>query len=490
MTKRSLNYQFKRLMLPGLKRWICIILFGIGVIVIGVFLLLGYHPITVTGLFIREVLEHAADVLPHRISGLLVVVTGTILIFASTHKMITNVLRAYVSDERESIPDVLYKVRHLDSGARIVVIGGGTGLSTLLRGLKTFTSNITAVVTVGDDGGSSGRLREATGVVPPGDIRNCITALADEEKLVTELFSYRFEQAHGEGLEGHSFGNLFLTAVYSMTNGDILEAARLASRVLNSRGTVLPSTLTPIQLIAEMEDGTVQKGESSIPKANGKIKQLSFEPPNIKPTPEALEAIMDAELIVLGPGSLYTSIIPNLLIPGIADAIKLSPARKIYIANVLTQAGETMGYTVGDHIQALFEHTKTAPGPNQRLIEAVVVNERPPIIAPDSPAIAVPCDAGRIESQGVRVVRSELVGERTFGHHDSLRLAEAIMTWFNKEKKVNTKPVASAISTKLGTTSTTTAGDTTSSSDDSGSSEVIEIDNSSDLAEERRAQVV
>ncbi len=486
--KRSINYQVKRMMLPGLKRWICINLLAIAVIVVGVFLLLGYHPITVAGLFLREVLEHAADVLPHRISGLLIVIAGASLVFFTTLKMMRNVLRAYVSDERESIPDVLYKVRHLDSGARIVVIGGGTGLSTLLRGLKTYTSNITAVVTVGDDGGSSGRLREATGVVPPGDIRNCITALADEEKLVTELFSYRFE--HGDGLEGHSFGNLFLTAVYSMTNGDILEAARLASRVLNSRGTVLPATLTPIQLIAEMEDGTIRKGESNIPLAMKRIKQLSFEPSNIKPTPEALEAIMDAELIVLGPGSLYTSIIPNLLIPGIADAVKLSPARKIYIANVLTQSGETIGYTVGDHIQALFDHTKTEPGQNQRLIEAVVVNERPPIIPPESTAVAVACDAERIKGQGIRVVRCALVGERTFGHHDSQRLAKAIMTWFDREKKLRAKSPAG---TKSGVVTVAATGNTTITATEEASSDIIDIE-SAELAEaleiERRAQVV
>lgn len=161
--KRSLDHQLKRLMLPGLKRWICISLFGIGVIVIGALLLLGYHPITVTGMFVREILEHAAEVLPHRISGIMVILGGAILIFASTQKMIRNVLRAYVSDERESIPDVLYKRRHLDRGARVVVVGGGTGLSTLLRGLKNFTANITAIVTVGDDGGSSGRLRQEIG---------------------------------------------------------------------------------------------------------------------------------------------------------------------------------------------------------------------------------------------------------------------------------------------------------------------------------------
>jgi len=436
--KRTLRNQVQRLMLPGLKRWICISLFGVGVIVIGCLLLLGYHPITVTGMFLREILEHTAEVLPHRISGIIIVLGGVILIFAATSKMIKNVLRAYVSDERESIPDVLYKQRHLDRGARVVVIGGGTGLSTLLRGLKNFTSNITAVVTVGDDGGSSGRLRQALGVVPPGDIRNCITALADEEKLVTELFSYRFEQ--GDGLEGHSFGNLFLTAVYSMTNGDMLEAARLAGRVLNSRGTVLPSTLTPIQLVAEFEDGKIEHGESNIPLVKGRIKRLSVEPVNIKPTPDAIEAITEAELIVLGPGSLYTSIIPNLLIPGIADAIKLSPAKKIYISNVLTQAGETVGYTVSDHIQALFDHSRTMPRESQALLEAVVVNDGTPIIPSDSTAIAVECDAEKVQSLGVQVVHSDLVGEKTFGHHDSMKLAAAIMDWFLREKKANTKP--------------------------------------------------
>lgn len=433
--KHSLDHQLKRLMLPGLKRWIGISLFGIAVIVIGALLLLGYHPITVTGMFMREVLEHAADVLPHRISGLMVILGGAILIFASTQKMIRNVLRAYVSDDdRESIPDVLYKRRHLDRGARVVVIGGGTGLSTLLRGLKTFTTNITAIVTVGDDGGSSGRLRQTLGIVPPGDIRNCITALADEEKLVTELFSYRFQQ--GDGLEGHSFGNLFLTAVYSMTNGDMLEAARVAAKVLNSRGTVLPSTLTPIQLIAEFEDGSKAVGESQIPLAQRKIERLTFEPASIKPTPEAIEAIMDAELIVLGPGSLYTSIIPNLLVPGIADAIKLSPARKIYVSNVLTQIGETVGYSVGDHVQALLDHSKTIVGEGQNLIEAVVVNDGTPVIPSDSSANAVLLDAKRVEGLGVNVVHSPLVGEKTFGHHDSLMLAKAIMEWFEREKKV------------------------------------------------------
>jgi hypothetical protein len=274
--KRPLDYHFRRLMLPGLKRWIAIILMGITTIVLGVFLLLGYHPVTVTGMFFRELLEHAADVLPHRWSGVIVITSGALIIGLAIVKMTASVLGAYLPEDRESVPDVLYRRRHLDRGPKVVVVGGGTGLSNLLRGLKNFTNNITAIVTVGDDGGSSGRLRAEYGVLPPGDIRNCITALADEEKLVTELFRYRFES--GEGLEGHSFGNLFITAICSMTQGDMLQAVKVASRVLNSCGQVLPSTLTNLTLVAEMHDGSVVKGETQISHANGRIKRLYTEP--------------------------------------------------------------------------------------------------------------------------------------------------------------------------------------------------------------------
>ncbi len=233
--KNSLNYRFRSLMLPGLKRWIAIIFFGIAAIVLGVFLLLGYHPITVTGQFLRDLMEHAADVLPHRISGIIGIIGGAILICLAFARMTLLLLGAYLPSDRESIPDVLYRKRHLERGPKVVVVGGGTGLSNLLKGIKSYTNNITAIVTVGDDGGSSGRLSQELGVLPPGDIRNCITALADEEKLVTELFRYRF--GSGKGLEGHNFGNLFLAAIWDITKGDMLEAVRVASRVLNSCGT-------------------------------------------------------------------------------------------------------------------------------------------------------------------------------------------------------------------------------------------------------------
>lgn len=263
--KNTWQYRLRSFILPGLKRWILFIFCGIAVIVFGVLLLLEEHPVRMMLDLTNALLSDATKVLPHKISGIIAISVGGFLTAAAVGKLALSILGAYVPDERESIPDVLYRKRLLDRGPRVVVIGGGTGLSTLLRGLKQFTSNITAIVTVGDDGGSSGRLREELGVLPPGDIRNCITALADEDKLVTELFRYRFQQ--GNGLEGHSFGNLFLTAVCAITNGDMLEAARVATRVLNSCGQVLPSTLSGMTLEAELENGQRIVGECHIPES-------------------------------------------------------------------------------------------------------------------------------------------------------------------------------------------------------------------------------
>jgi uncharacterized cofD-like protein len=351
--------------------------------------------------------------------------------------MTISVLGAYLPDDRESIPDVLYRRRHLDRGPKVVVIGGGTGLSNLLRGLKNYTSNITAIVTVGDDGGSSGRLREELGVLPPGDIRNCITALADEEKLVTELFRYRFEA--GQGLEGHSFGNLFLTALCSITKGDMLEAVRVASRVLNSCGQVLPSTLNSVVLVAEMADGSTVRGESHITSAKGQITRLGCEPDNPVATPEALAAIADADLIILGPGSLYTSICPNLLIKGIPEALREARARKIYICNVMTQEGETTNYTVADHVQTLLLHARVTPGIGTRLINAVLVNREapPPELNAGHYGVATPVryDPERLKELKVVGVLRSVLSSTLNCHHDPDKLAKAIMEWFVRQKK-------------------------------------------------------
>lgn len=442
---KELVRKFRTMLLPGLKRWILILSIGIVVIVVGALLLLGYHPITVTGSFLRDLMEHAAEVLPHRISGIIAITAGSLIVCLAVMRVIISVLGAYIPEDRESIPEVLYKRRHLDSGPKIAVIGGGTGLSTMLRGLKSYTSNITAIVTVGDDGGSSGRLRAELGVLPPGDIRNCITALADEEKIVTDLFRYRFES--GQGLEGHNFGNLFLTALYSMTDGNFMEAVRVAGKVLNIKGTVLPATLEGLQLSAEMTDGTKISGESNITEAGGQISRLFLEPADCKATPEAIEAIMDAELIILGPGSLYTSIIPNLLIAGVSNAIRKSKAKKLYVCNVMTQKGETSDYSVGDHVEALLEHSQTPKDKGFSLIDAVLINDQLPVIPAGSPARPVPFDADKIRSFGLAPVKRGLVTPESGVHHDPQQLSKIIMLWFFRSKR--RKPVNKTLQSDL-----------------------------------------
>lgn len=449
--KNTWQYRLRSFILPGLKRWILFIFCGIAVIVFGVLLLLEEHPVRMMLDLTNALLSDATKVLPHKISGIIAISVGGFLTAAAVGKLALSILGAYVPDERESIPDVLYRKRLLDRGPRVVVIGGGTGLSTLLRGLKQFTSNITAIVTVGDDGGSSGRLREELGVLPPGDIRNCITALADEDKLVTELFRYRFQQ--GNGLEGHSFGNLFLTAVCAITNGDMLEAARVATRVLNSCGQVLPSTLSGMTLEAELENGQRIVGECHIPESGAqRIRRIRCQPESPAATPEALEAIMNAEFLILGPGSLYTSIIPNLLVKGVSEAITQSRAKKVYVCNVRTQRGETSNYSVSDHVRALLEHAGFVGGSQigaPRLVDRVLVHGD----EHDGRNIPEPVrfDPEKLKALGARPMVRDVASVQSPGHHDPEKLAEALMLWYvrrknrrvfwrNAEKKVADEP--------------------------------------------------
>lgn len=427
-------------MLPGLKRYILMIALSIASIVFGVLWMLDKHPLMRIGNFLHDVVTDWKQVLPTQVNGIIAISLGGVCLFVFIVKLTQEVLGAYLPEDREAIPDVLYRRRYLERGPKVVVIGGGTGLSTLLRGLKRYTNNITAIVTVGDDGGSSGRLRQELGVLPPGDIRNCITALADEDKIVTELFRYRFES--GEGLEGHSFGNLFLTAVCAITHGDMIEAVRTASRVLNSCGQVLPSTLDAVNLMAEFEDGTVVRGESHITEAGKRIRRLFCEPADVKPTHEALEAILDAELIVLGPGSLYTSIVPNLIIPGIVDAVRRSQAQKLYVCNVMTQPGETSDYSVGDHVDTILKHASQAsPDPTMTLMDAVLVNDygAPPTGLPAG-ARPVRYDPERLREWGIVPIHKSLVSDALPSHHDPLKLARVIMMWFFRSKKKKKQP--------------------------------------------------
>lgn len=415
-------------LLPGLqiKRWFAMIFIGSLLILLGTMIMFNMRPVFFTMEFIRHIAEKA----PSGIVGLAVAILGMIVFFKGWQK--TNLSIMGLSDEKEkgSLLEALYRRRKLNHGPKIVAVGGGTGLSMLLKGIKKITNNITAIVTVGDDGGSSGRLREEMGVLPPGDIRNCIAALADDEDLVTKLFQYRFKT--GEGLEGHSFGNLFLTALCSIT-GDMVRAVKESSNVLSIRGRVLPSTLDDMKLVAEMDDGRIVRGESTIPKAHGKIKRLFTDPEDCRALPEVITAIKDADLIILGPGSLYTSVIPNLLIKEIAKEINESSAKKIYVCNIMTQPGETDGYSVADHVNAIIDHA----GP---VMDAVLVNDSLPenlaLKYEAANSFPVKLDVDNIKKTSVRIVSKKLIEESKEGfvRHSSNRVARAIYYWYRKNK--------------------------------------------------------
>lgn len=317
---------------------------------------------------------------------------------------------------------------------RIVVIGGGTGLSVMLRGLKEKPVDITAIVTVADDGGSSGRLRSELSMVPPGDIRNVLTALADTEPLLGQMLEYRFKR--GRGLAGHSLGNLILAAMQEIT-GDFVTGVRELSRVLAVRGRVLPASGTAIVLRAEMEDGTIVVGESKIPLAGGKIRRVSIEPADVAPLPDAIEAIREADAILIGPGSLYTSILPNLLVPEITKTIAESDALKIFICNVMTQPGETDNYTVSDHLNAVREHV------GQDLFDYVIVNngEIPEQVQSkyaEKGAKAVHLDLDEVTRKGYKVIADKLVLFRTYLRHDARKLSQHIYqlveSWMFKKR--------------------------------------------------------
>lgn len=306
---------------------------------------------------------------------------------------------------------------------RIVVIGGGTGLAVMLRGLKQLPVTITAIVTVADDGGSSGRLRSDMGMPPPGDIRNVLVALADTEPMLEKVLQYRFQ--NGNGLAGHNLGNLILAAMQDIT-GDFTHAIREMSRVLAVRGQVLPATGQEVTLRAEMTDGTCVVGESQIPLAGKQIRRVFLEPDSAEPLPEALEAIGAADAIVIGPGSLYTSILPNLLVKGMADAIRASRGRIIYICNVMTQPGETDGYTAFDHFDAIHRHV------GENLIDTIILNnETPPaailqLYAEEGAAMVVP-DIERLRETGCHVWAENLLQTRSVLRHDAERLSQLIL---------------------------------------------------------------
>ncbi len=321
---------------------------------------------------------------------------------------------------------------------RVVAIGGGTGLSTLLRGLKHYVarrrqeserhpiSDLAAIVTVTDDGGSSGRLRREYRVLPPGDIRNCMVALSQDEALLGRLFQYRFHA--GRGLRGHSFGNLFLTALSHVT-GDFAEAVRVSGEVLAIRGRIFPTTLENVSLEAVMTDGKIVLGETRIAKCGKKIRRLSLRPRHVRPLPEVLEAIRKADIILVGPGSLYTSILPNLLVAGVAEAIEKSSATRIYVANLMTQPGETQGFSLGDHVRVIYGHTR------RKLFDWVVASNQ--LISPEVArrysrrgAEPVLLDIQELQRLGVRCLLDNLLEEHGVVRHNTTRLAQLLIEEF------------------------------------------------------------
>ncbi len=347
---------------PGMyiKRWLLLVFLGCVLLFAGMALIL-YSYIPAPGFLLKQIIYDITG-LRQLLPGIIVSAVGAALVVFGLWRTLHSVINA-IMPSGDKLVDVIYNRRRLEKGPRVVVIGGGTGIPVLLRGLKIYTDNLTAIVTVADDGGSSGRLRGDLGILPPGDIRNCLVALADREPLMEDLLQYRFTA--GE-LKGHNMGNLLLAALCDISGG-FDRAVRSLSRVLAVRGQVFPATLADVRLCAEMEDGSVVSGESKISKSHNKIKRVYLDPGNCRSTGEVLKAIQEADAIIMGPGSLYTSILPGLMVQGIPEAITCARAAKIYICNVMTQPGETDGYSASRHLQAIIDHAG-------EIVDYIVVN--------------------------------------------------------------------------------------------------------------------
>ena len=414
---------------PGMrfKRWLLLFAGGVMLASLGIAVVFNYKYID----NIEEAIFKAVylwsgsyDYTFTALVGMLMVLLGVGVMLVAARFVIRSVITVLLpANSSEKLVDLLYEKRKLGKGPAITVVGGGHGLSVLLRGIKQATSNVTAVVTVADDGGSSGRLREELGMIPPGDLRNCLVALADTEPLMEKLFQHRFE---GDSqLSGHSFGNLFIAAMAQVT-GDVETALKESSKVLAVKGRVLPASKEFVRLDAIMEDGSVVCGESKIPEAHKKIHRVKLFPEHVEAVQSSLDALRDAEAIVLGPGSLYTSIMPNLLVEGIGDALCRSKAVKIYICNVMTQPGETDGYTASMHVKAILDHA------GRYAVDYVIVNSSP---GPEdfkkkyaeAGAYPVIVDEDVLMALGVGVIKADLITAHDAIHHDPKKLAESVM---------------------------------------------------------------
>ncbi len=400
----------------GIKRWLLLLVGGIALLTLGFgSLLRQLYPLP--SIFYYLTFQFIHPILRIILVGLV----GVALVALALFRINQTLLAPFVHTDSETVANAIYQYRQRERGPKIVAIGGGHGLSVLLRGLKKQTANITVIVTVADDGGSSGRLRRELGVLPPGDFRNCIAALASDEALTTQLFQYRF--GDGNGLNGHSLGNLFITAMAEVT-GSFERAILESGRVLAIRGRVLPSTLRDVTLMADLQAEPVGvnrvTGESSITQAGGAIERIYLEPDDAPAYPEAVHALLDADMIVAGPGSLYTSVLPNLLVRDVSQAIKASRALKVYVCNVATQRGETDGYGVRHHVAALEAHV------GEGLFPIVLANDNLDA-SPDTPpgVDLVPPDLTTNASH--RIVTADLADTAHPWRHDSDKLAHALL---------------------------------------------------------------
>ena len=407
----------------GIKRWLLVLALGAAVGGMGV--VYGRIWARRMGILASTTLYRALTLqwLPPWVAMIVPLILGGLLMLVALVRLGRNLLEPF-RDPDMAIADSLYEHQRRNRGPKIVAIGGGTGLSTLLRGLKEHTTNLTAIVTVADDGGSSGRLREELGILPPGDFRNNIAALARDEALMTQLLQYRFGGHHPlpeqSVLRGHAFGNLLLAALAGLT-GSFEEGLLAAQRVLAIRGRVIPATLTPVVLMAEvMRDGQRHRvvGESAIPEANGRVERVWLEPEQARAYPEAIRAILQADLVVIGPGSLYTSILPNLLVRDLAGALASTRALKLYVGNVATQKGETDGFTLADHVRVLTDYV------GEGGLDVVLGNEPNTAVVQANPRVDFVLATLPAHQ---RVILADLMdGERPW-RHDSTKLAAAVL---------------------------------------------------------------
>ncbi|HXN78192.1 MAG TPA: gluconeogenesis factor YvcK family protein [Candidatus Dormibacteraeota bacterium] len=416
-TKLQSTTRWLRWLTPGLqiKRWLLLLMAAELVLVLGVAYALKeiYKNYTLPHEFFYITLQFW----PYWARAVIFGVFGVGLLLFSYLKLTQSVLGPFMpGNSTSSIVEIIHAFRLRGRGPRIVAIGGGTGLSSLLRGLKTYTSNLSVIVTVADDGGSSGRLRDEYRILPPGDFRQCLIALADAEPLMKQLFDHRFKEG---SLDGHSFGNLFIMAMADVT-GNFEHALRESGKILAVKGTILPSTLQDVTLVASINGGMVA-GESKIPMQNAPISRVFLKPDGPQINPEAAQAILNAELIIVGPGSLYTSIMPNLLVEGMVEAIKASPALKVYICNLAAQNGETEGYEVDDYLRVIREHV----GAN--LFDFVLVNSNLSHTPTGGQSQVIFRSADSNKHPEVRFIAADVVNVKLPSHHDPDKLARTIM---------------------------------------------------------------